>query len=76
MGNQAQVATNANVVSTSTRNFDNRMGKGAQVHLGSSYVAAMTAQLGYIPTLEEYQRIYSEKVASRMEEIDQQLQFA
>lgn len=76
MGNQAQVANNANVVSTSTRNFDNRMGKGAQVHLASSYVAAMTAQLGYIPTLEEYQQIYRDKLENNIKEIDQQLQFA
>jgi aconitate hydratase 2 / 2-methylisocitrate dehydratase len=55
MGNQAQVASGATVVSTSTRNFDNRMGTGAQVFLASSSVAAITALLGRIPTLEEYQ---------------------
>ncbi len=54
MGNQARVADNAVVFSTSTRNFDNRMGKNAKVYLGSSELAAITAALGRIPTLEEY----------------------
>jgi aconitate hydratase 2/2-methylisocitrate dehydratase len=54
MGNQARVADNAVVFSTSTRNFDNRMGKNAQVYLGSAELAAITAVLGRIPTLTEY----------------------
>ncbi len=54
MGNQAQVATGATVVSTSTRNFENRMGMGAQVYLASAAVAALTARLGRIPTLKQY----------------------
>jgi len=54
MGNQARVADNAVVFSTSTRNFDNRMGKNARVYLGSAQVAAITAVLGRIPTLSEY----------------------
>ncbi len=54
MGNQARVADNAVVFSTSTRNFDNRMGKNARVHLGSSELAAITAAIGKIPTVEEY----------------------
>ncbi len=54
MGNQARVADNAVVFSTSTRNFDNRMGKNAQVYLGSAELAAITAVLGRIPTLKEY----------------------
>lgn len=54
MGNQARVADNAVVFSTSTRNFDNRMGKNAQVYLGSAELAAITAVLGRIPTLSEY----------------------
>ena len=54
MGNQARVADNAVVFSTSTRNFDNRMGKNAQVYLGSAQLAAITAVLGRIPTLTEY----------------------
>ncbi|MDD5474404.1 MAG: bifunctional aconitate hydratase 2/2-methylisocitrate dehydratase [Candidatus Methanoperedens sp.] len=54
MGNQARVADNAVVFSTSTRNFDNRMGKNAKVYLGSAELAAITAALGRIPSLEEY----------------------
>lgn len=54
MGNQARVVDNAVVFSTSTRNFDNRMGKNAQVYLGSAELAAIIAVLGRIPTLEEY----------------------
>ena len=50
MGNQARVNDNANVFSTSTRNFDNRMGKDAQVYLGSAELAAFCSLLGYIPT--------------------------
>ncbi len=59
MGNQARVADGAMVFSTSTRNFPNRLGKDAQVYLGSAELAAVTAQLGHIPTLAEYR----EKVA-------------
>lgn len=54
MGNQARVGDNAVVFSTSTRNFENRMGKNAKVYLGSSELAAITAMLGRIPSLEEY----------------------
>jgi len=54
MGNQARVADNAFVFSTSTRNFDNRMGKNAQVYLGSAELAAITAALGRIPSTQEY----------------------
>jgi len=62
MGNQARVADNATVFSTSTRNFDNRMGNGAQVYLGSAEVAAVAALLGKIPTKEEYLEIVSRKI--------------
>jgi aconitate hydratase 2/2-methylisocitrate dehydratase len=62
MGNQARVRDNATVISTSTRNFDNRMGKGAQVYLGSAEVAAVAALLGKIPTKEEYLEIVSKKI--------------
>ena len=75
MGNQAQVATNATVVSTSTRNFDNRMGIGSQVFLGSAYVAAVAALLGRIPTLEEYGNIFAEKIQPRWDSINQPLRF-
>eukprot|EP00811_Abedinium_folium_P007778 NODE_17177_length_958_cov_2.133574.p3 GENE.NODE_17177_length_958_cov_2.133574~~NODE_17177_length_958_cov_2.133574.p3 ORF type:complete len:114 (+),score=46.77 NODE_17177_length_958_cov_2.133574:121-462(+) len=54
MGNQAQVADYCTVVSTSTRNFPNRLGKGANCFLSSAEVAAVTALLGRLPTVEEY----------------------
>jgi aconitate hydratase 2 / 2-methylisocitrate dehydratase len=54
MGNQARVADNATVISTSTRNFPNRLGNGANVFLGSAELAAVTAKLGHLPTVEEY----------------------
>ena len=54
MGNQARVADGATVVSTSTRNFPNRMGKDSQVYLGSAELAAVTAALAKLPTVEEY----------------------
>ncbi|MDY7013446.1 MAG: bifunctional aconitate hydratase 2/2-methylisocitrate dehydratase [Cyanobacteriota bacterium] len=62
MGNQARVEDNATVFSTSTRNFNNRMGKGARVYLGSAELAAVCALLGKIPTVEEYLSIVKEKV--------------
>ena len=54
MGNQARVKNNATVVSTSTRNFPNRLGDDADVYLSSAEVAAVSAKLGYIPTAAEY----------------------
>ncbi len=54
MGNQARVTDNAVVFSTSTRNFDNRMGKNTKVYLGSAELAAIISALGRIPTREEY----------------------
>ncbi len=63
MGNQARVRDNAIVFSTSTRNFDNRLGKGAQVYLGSAELAAVAALLGRIPTKEEYLEIVNKKVS-------------
>ncbi len=54
MGNQARVADNAIVFSTSTRNFDNRMGKNTKVYLGSAELAAVASTLGRIPSNEEY----------------------
>ncbi|OUR88441.1 bifunctional aconitate hydratase 2/2-methylisocitrate dehydratase, partial [Methylophaga sp. 42_8_T64] len=59
MGNQARVADNATVVSTSTRNFPNRLGNGADVYLSSAELAAVVASMGKLPTVAEYQ----EKVA-------------
>jgi aconitate hydratase 2 / 2-methylisocitrate dehydratase len=63
MGNQARVEDNATVFSTSTRNFNNRMGKGARVYLGSAELAAVCALLGKVPTVEEYMAIVKEKIA-------------
>jgi aconitate hydratase 2/2-methylisocitrate dehydratase len=54
MGNQAQVREGATVISTSTRNFPNRLGKNTFVYLGSAELASICAKLGKIPTLEEY----------------------
>ena len=54
MGNQAQVREGATVFSTSTRNFPNRLGKNANVFLGSAELAAICSRLGRIPTREEY----------------------
>lgn len=54
MGNQARVADNATVVSTSTRNFPNRLGQGANVYLASAELAAVTAIKGKLPTVQEY----------------------
>jgi len=62
MGNQARVRDQATVFSTSTRNFDNRMGKGAQVYLGSAELAAVIAILGRIPSSEEYRSMMAKKL--------------
>lgn len=62
MGNQARVADGTTVMSTSTRNFNNRMGKDAQVYLGSAELAAACALLGRIPTVAEYHAIVSERI--------------
>jgi aconitate hydratase 2/2-methylisocitrate dehydratase len=54
MGNQAQVREGATVMSTSTRNFPNRLGKNTNVYLGSAELASICSKLGRIPTKEEY----------------------
>ncbi len=54
MGNQAQVREGATVMSTSTRNFPNRLGRNSNVYLGSAELAAICSRLGRIPTKEEY----------------------
>ncbi|WP_282177241.1 bifunctional aconitate hydratase 2/2-methylisocitrate dehydratase [Vibrio nereis] len=61
MGNQARVADKATVMSTSTRNFPNRLGTGANVYLSSAELAAVGAILGRIPTKEEYLE-YAEQI--------------
>lgn len=60
MGNQARVASKSTVVSTSTRNFPNRLGDGANVYLASAELAAVAAVEGRLPSVEEYQRYMSE----------------
>jgi len=60
MGNQARVEAESTVVSTSTRNFPNRLGDGANVYLASAEVAAISATLGHIPTNDEYSSYMAE----------------
>jgi len=74
MGNQARVAPNSTVVSTSTRNFPNRLGNGADVYLASAELAAVAAVLGKLPTPEEYLS-YANKLNSMSSEIYRYLNF-
>ena len=74
MGNQARVEANSTVVSTSTRNFPNRLGDGANVFLASAELAAISAILGYLPTIEEYQK-YMEDINTMGPEIYRYLNF-
>ncbi|PXX95620.1 bifunctional aconitate hydratase 2/2-methylisocitrate dehydratase [Halomonas sp. LBP4] len=60
MGNQARVAAKSTVVSTSTRNFPNRLGDGANVYLASAELAAVAAVEGRLPTVDEYRRYMGE----------------
>ncbi|KAE8437242.1 MULTISPECIES: bifunctional aconitate hydratase 2/2-methylisocitrate dehydratase [Halomonadaceae] len=60
MGNQARVAAKSTVVSTSTRNFPNRLGDGANVYLASAELAAVAAVEGRLPTVDEYLRYMGE----------------
>ncbi len=75
MGNQARVPDAVNMFSTSTRNFDDRIGTGAKVYLGSAELGAVTTNLGKLPTPAEYLAAYKEKVAPKAEQIYQYLQF-
>ena len=74
MGNQARVAPNSTVVSTSTRNFPNRLGNGADVYLASAELAAVAAVLGKLPTPEEYLS-YANKLNSMSSDIYRYLNF-
>lgn len=65
MGNQARVAKGATVFSTSTRNFDNRMGLDTKVYLGSAELAAVCAILGKIPSAKEYMNIVTKKIVNK-----------
>ncbi len=75
MGNQARVEDNTTVFSTSTRNFNNRLGNGAQVYLGSAELAAVCAQLGRIPTPAEYLAIAATKIDPVADELYRYLNF-
>ncbi len=75
MGNQARTRDNVTAFSTSTRNFDNRIGNGAQVFLGSAELAAVTAKLGKLPTPAEYREIVADKVDPKADEIYKNLSF-
>jgi aconitate hydratase 2/2-methylisocitrate dehydratase len=75
MGNQARVPDGVNMFSTSTRNFDDRIGNGAQVYLGSAELGAVTTTMSKLPTPAEYLAVYKEKVAPKQDEIYQYLQF-
>jgi aconitate hydratase 2/2-methylisocitrate dehydratase len=76
MGNQASVGQGAWVFSTSTRNFDNRLGKDSQVYLGSAELAAVVALKGALPTAEEYLEIVKNKIKPEMtDEIYKYLNF-
>ncbi len=74
MGNQARVEDNATVVSTSTRNFPNRLGKGADVFLASAELAAISSILGYLPSIKEYQK-YMEEINTMGPEVYRYLNF-
>ena len=74
MGNQARVEDGATVLSTSTRNFPNRLGNGANVYLTSAELASVGAILGKLPSPEEYMK-YSNKINSMSEKIFKYLNF-
>jgi len=75
MGNQARVMSKDVVYSTSTRNFDNRLGDGALVYLGSAELAAVTALKGQLPTVSEYLKIVKEEVLPNSDKIYKYLTF-
>ena len=74
MGNQARVAAKSTVLSTSTRNFPNRLGDGANVYLTSAELAAVGAVLGKLPSAEEYME-YAKDLNSMSKEIYKYLNF-
>ncbi len=75
MGNQASARPGSTVFSTSTRNFDNRLGKGTQVYLGSAELAAVCAKLGRIPSVEEYMSIVPQKLEGKEASVYKYLNF-
>lgn len=74
MGNQARVAANSTVVSTSTRNFPNRLGDGANVYLASAELAAVASILGKLPTVAEYME-YAASIDSMAADVYRYLSF-
>jgi len=74
MGNQARVEANSTVVSTSTRNFPNRLGDGANVYLASAELAAVASILGKLPTVEEYM-VYAADIDSMAADVYRYLSF-
>jgi aconitate hydratase 2/2-methylisocitrate dehydratase len=74
MGNQARVADNSTVVSTSTRNFPNRLGKGANVYLSSAELAAVASLMGKLPSVEEYME-HVKGLATMSDEVYRYLNF-
>lgn len=75
MGNQARVADGTTVFSTSTRNFNNRMGKDARVYLGSAELAAVCALLGRLPTVREYLDIVASRIHPFADDLYRYLNF-
>jgi aconitate hydratase 2 / 2-methylisocitrate dehydratase len=63
------------VYSTSTRNFDDRMGAGAKVFLGSAELGAMASSMGKLPTVAEYFEAYTAKIAPKFDKVYRYLQF-
>jgi aconitate hydratase 2/2-methylisocitrate dehydratase len=74
MGNQARVAAKSTVVSTSTRNFPNRLGDGADVYLASAELASVASILGRLPTVEEYMG-YAAEINSMASDIYRYMNF-
>jgi aconitate hydratase 2/2-methylisocitrate dehydratase len=74
MGNQARVAEKSTVISTSTRNFPNRLGTGAFVYLASAELAAVAAIMGKIPTMDEYMK-YAEDINTMGDDVYRYLNF-
>ena len=75
MGNQARVEDNTTVFSTSTRNFNNRLGNGAQVYLGSAELAAVCAQLGRIPSKQDYLQVAAARIDPLADDLYRYLNF-
>jgi len=75
MGNQARVRPGATVISTSTRNFDNRMGDNARVYLGSAELAALAAVEGKLPAVDKYFQVMQEKILPQADQIYRYLEF-